>query len=118
MGRAAHVGRERPPVDFAVWQGLHRKRCAVRYTLLLKGPTQSGVAWPKFYVWVEVSAGGSTVQEGGVRVAAVDKTRFAVTDYVTVEDIRSDPQGIYKVFPEPVCRRIEERMANMTPDST
>ena len=94
------------------------KPCTVRYTLLRKGSTQSGVVYPKYYVWVEVLLDGKTIEQGAARVAAIEKTEFHVTDFLTVDKIRSASKEIYRVFPKPVCREIEKRMARTTTPST
>jgi hypothetical protein len=82
----------------------------VEYELLREGPTQSGVAYPKYYVWVRVDSGGSDTREGAARLAAIGRERFEMTDFLSREEISADPSGIYKVFPAPVCERIEEQM--------
>src|SRR4051794_8753623 len=35
-----------------------RPQCSVRYELLRNGPTQSGVSYPKFYLWVTITERG------------------------------------------------------------
>jgi hypothetical protein len=82
----------------------------VEYEFLRDAPTQSGVSYPKYYLWVRVNAGGSVQQEGAVRVAAIGRDRFEVTDFLTRDQISSTPSQIYQVFPAPVCDRIEERI--------
>lgn len=78
----------------------------VEYTLLRQGPTQSGVAYPKYYAWVRVRAGGDVLTEGAARIAAVDRVKFEVTHFVPRAAILADPSGLYQIFPEPVCDRI------------
>lgn len=82
----------------------------VEYEFLRDGPTQSGVSYPKYYLWVRVKARGSIQQEGAVRLAAIDRERFEVTDFLSREQISSNPSQIYQVFPGPVCQRIEEQI--------
>lgn len=83
----------------------------VEYEFLRDGPTQSGGSYPKYYLWVRVSAGGAVQQEGAVRLAAIDRERFEVTNFLSRDQIASDPSQIHQVFPRPVCQRIEERIA-------
>jgi hypothetical protein len=71
----------------------------VQYRLLRDGPTQSGVAYPKYYAWVRVTAGSAVVEEGAVRLAAVERKRFDITDYVSAARVRSDPKSVENVFP-------------------
>src|SRR5262245_45911342 len=47
----------------------------LKWVLLRDGPTQSGVSYPKFYVWAIVDR-SKTLTQGAVRVEAIDKTRF------------------------------------------
>lgn len=68
-----------------------KQNVEVVYELLRKGPTQSGTSFPKFYVWVVLKAGGAVIEEGAVKVAAVEKKQFAVHDYVSKSDI--EPVG-------------------------
>ena len=71
----------------------------VAYQFLRDGPTQSGVAYPKFYAWVRIVAGDRPSREGAVRVAAIDKVRFEVTDFVSKADIARDPDALPRIFP-------------------
>ena len=81
----------------------------VDYELLRNDPTQAGTAFPKFYAWVVVKADGAIIEEGAVRVAAMEKKRFGVYDYLSKSDIERDAQQIYRVFPAPVADKIKER---------
>ena len=78
----------------------------VTYELLRDGPTQTGIAYPKFYVWVNVTRAGKKIDEGAVRLAAIGKKCFDVTDFLSVIEIKGNPEAIYKVFPRPVCVKI------------
>jgi hypothetical protein len=86
------------------------KPVVVEYELLRDGPTQSGVAYPKFYVWVRARTGEGGLSQGAVRLAAVERKEFQVTNYVPEADIRAHPDGIYQVFPGPVCEKIKNRL--------
>jgi hypothetical protein len=80
----------------------------VDYQLLRKGPTQTGVSYPKFYVWAKVSNGGHVVTEGAARVAAVNRTRFTVTDFLGRDQILAEPEKVNMVFPSALNARIVE----------
>jgi hypothetical protein len=82
----------------------------VRYEMLREGATQSGVAYPKFYVWLVAPLAGGETREGAARLAAIDKQRFEVTDFVTEEQVRRDPEGLSLIFPRPVCDRIHAKL--------
>lgn len=75
------------------------------------GPTQSGVAYPKFYLWVKALAGTAVQQEGAVRVAAIRRTRFEVTDFLSVAGIQAKPSEVGTVFPAALVPAILKRAA-------
>jgi hypothetical protein len=78
--------------------------------LLRDAPTQSGVAYPKFYVWVRgVDAEKKTVVEGVTRLAAIDKRRFEVTDFISKSDIVAAPDRLDGVFPPLLVPKIKEK---------
>ena len=82
---------------------------AVETALLRQGATQSGVAYPKFYLWVVATSNDGTVLEGAARAAAVDRIRFEVTDFLSAEEIGSDPQAVSSVFPASLVSDIMTR---------
>ncbi len=90
----------------AYFKDLRHQDVIVTYVPLRDGPTQSGVAYPKYYLWVKILAEGKLVDEGAVRVAAVDRVRFEVTDYAPKSDIVADPTAIESVFPAPLIGKI------------
>ena len=81
----------------------------VEYKLLRDGPTQSGVAYPKFYAWVQAFAGAQLISEGVVRLAAVERQRFDVTDYVRAKEVRANPDSVRAIFPKVLVPVILER---------
>jgi|EndMetStandDraft_4_1072995.scaffolds.fasta_scaffold67745_3 hypothetical protein len=85
---------------------------AIEVQPLRLGPTQSGVSYPKFYLWVKAMAGSSVQQAGAVRVAAIQRTRFEVTDFLPVESIKKRPEEVGQVFPAALVRAIQERAAS------
>ena len=109
-----------PPVDFngILTRDLSSYFAAVRtqkavpidFEMLRDGPTQVGVAYPKFYVWVRVAGGESADDRGVVRVAAVERKRFVVTDFISERTIRSDREDIRRVFPGSVCEKIHAKL--------
>jgi hypothetical protein len=84
----------------------------VKYQLLRDHPTLSGVAFPKFYAWVTVDSLQSErkIEEGAVRLAAVDKASFSVTDFVSLDDIKTRPDDLKKIFPAEVIERIKTHL--------
>ena len=108
-----------PPAAFTAF--LHRdvaayltnrvgQKVTVEHDLLREAPTQSGVAYPKFYIWVRgFSPDKTVVAEGAMRLAAIEKKRFDVTDFVTKEQIITEPTQIESVFPQALISKIREK---------
>jgi hypothetical protein len=84
--------------DLAAYFAQERKRkdLPLELELLRDGPTQSGVAYPKFYVWVRIAGGKTPADRGAVRVAAIEKKRFEVTDFLSEQNIGTEPDRIYR----------------------
>jgi len=70
-----------------------------------------GVAYPKFYAWVVIREGETMIEEGAVRLAAIDKERFEVTHYLGRAEIERDPEKVYETFPRDVGDKIKEKIA-------
>lgn len=85
----------------------YKQTVDVQYEFLREGATQSGVAYPKYYLWVKISSNSKEIDQGAIRVAAINKTQFSVTNFLTKSEITKNPNSIYSVFPEPVCKKIE-----------
>lgn len=79
---------------------------SIDFEPLRNGPTQSGVAYPKYYLWVSVTSGGQGAISGAARVAAIDRLRFEVTDFVTKDTIIEDPETVSDIFPEALLHAI------------
>jgi hypothetical protein len=92
-------------------QSLGASVTSVEVQPLRSGPTQSGVSYPKFYLWVKVMAGSSVQQAGAVRVAAVQRTRFEVTDFMAAASIKAKPSEVGAVFPAALVSAIQARAA-------
>lgn len=84
---------------------------SVRFELLRQGPTQSGIAYPKYFLWVWVWSGARPAVSGAIRVAAVQRERFEVTDFLPRETISGRPDQIGSVFPVPLVEPIRTRAA-------
>ncbi len=83
--------------------------CHVEYELLRKGATQTGIAYPKFYVWVHGFQHGKEFTQGAARVAAVDGQQFHVTDFLSQDQIRTSPGQVGNVFPAQLVAGILDR---------
>ncbi len=63
----------------------------IDYELLRLEPTQSGISYPKYYVWVRGVSEGRIAVEGAARVAALKKEKFELTDFLQREEIMASP---------------------------
>ena len=108
--RRAHIEAHLPPEE--VFESYLRRDIVARFksmpdpgvtraefAFLRQGATQSGVAYPKWYLWTKVYAGNALRYEGALRVAAVERTHFQVTDFVPKADIRAGKVALQKIFP-------------------
>ena len=83
-----------------------KEKIHVQYQLLREGPTQTGIAYPKFYVWAKILSGNRILTEGAVRVAAVDRKQFNVTDFLGKDQIAAEPEKVKSVFPTALNEKI------------
>src|SRR6267143_364679 len=81
----------------------------VRFEMLRRGATQSGVAYPKYYAWVEVQTASAPHVRGAVRVAAVERDRFEVLQFLSADEIRARPDAVQSVFPAALVPDISRR---------
>lgn len=81
----------------------------VHIDTLRNGPTQSGVSYPKFYLWVRADTANGPVAVGAMRVQAMERVRFEVTDFVTADQVRSNPSALSSVFPAALIPNIVAR---------
>jgi hypothetical protein len=83
----------------------------VKFQLLRDQPTQAGLAFPKFYAWVTVLSlqSGTKIEEGAVKLTARDKVSFSVTDFVSVDDIKTHHDDLKKIFPSGILGQIQNR---------
>ena len=79
---------------------------SVEYQLLRKEPTQSGVAYPKFYAWVKVNSGSQLLFEGAVRVAAIEQKKFEITNFLPRKQIQGAPSEVSAIFPSSLVSTI------------
>jgi hypothetical protein len=78
----------------------------VQVRLLRNAPTQSGVSYPKYYAWVQVYAGAANLTEGAVRLAAIERIRFEVTDYIPKSKAKENSELLESVFPRALVQEI------------
>ena len=87
----------------------------LKYQMLRNGPTQTGISYPKYYVWVTLLQGEKSTQDGAVRIAAIDATRFEITHYLKRADIVASPEAVAQVFPAPLVAGIIARAKSNPP---
>ena len=83
--------------------------CKIEYELLRNGPTQSGISYPKYYLWVKTIKGRNVAEEGAVRIAAVDQKSFEVTHFLSREEISRSPSQVASIFPAALVDKITEK---------
>jgi len=83
--------------------------CRIEYQLLRDGPTQTGIAYPKFYVWAKCFIKDRLQTEGAARLAAIDKKEFQITNFLSRNQISNSPQQVGEIFPAPLVRNILQR---------
>jgi len=88
---------------------LHGTQLDISYELLRREPTQSGVAYPKYYLWALVKQSGVTKEEGAIRVAAIDQSSFEVTHFVPKKAIAANSADIESIFPAALIENIRDR---------
>ena len=81
---------------------------SVEIELLRKGPTQSGVSYPKYYIWIRAADETGRHVEGVMRVAAIDRVRFDITDFTPAASIRSNPESLDSIYPALLVPAIRE----------
>jgi hypothetical protein len=116
----SHIGANVPPQDDfnrllqrdieAYFRSKSHPNYNVRYEMLRDGPTQSGIAYPKFYVWVRVSDRDTVVREGAAQLAAIARERFEVTHFIERAEIERDRAQLQMVFPAAVVSMIESKI--------
>ena len=82
----------------------------IEYELLRDGPTQSGIAYPKFYIWVRAYSPDGSARQGAARLAAIERQRFEVTHFVEQGSIAQNPSQLDALFPPPVAARIKTKV--------
>ena len=81
----------------------------VTYEYLRAGPTITGIAHPKYYVWVHADLGGDRVPvEGAARIALVDSVA-EVTHFFQRDPGTIAPPTLDSVFPAPVTATIRRQ---------
>jgi hypothetical protein len=117
----SHIAGNIPDVDqfdtvlkrdlSAYFLSLGMARPKVTYEMLRIGPTQSGVAYPKYYLWASAVSDGGQSLVGALRVAAIERLRFEVTDFVSRDDVLAKPDVLASIFPAALLPSIRTKAA-------
>ena len=78
--------------------------------LLREGPTATGLAYPKFYVWVTLVKDGQSIESGALRIAEISVKNFEVTNYLSSKEISLNLDQLNEIFPNEVVEKIKERL--------
>jgi hypothetical protein len=99
--QASHIAANAPPSsefgkllerDVRAYLVAHRLPSrSVDFEPLRRRATQSGVSYPKYYLWVRATETSKNHFEGAMRVTAIDRIRFEIIDYTPAYAIRADP---------------------------
>jgi len=92
------------------FEPVYGRNFTVDYELLRDEPTQTGTAYPKFYLWVSGFQPDKTPYEGAVRVVAIKK-HFEVTTFIPRADVIARPEVLPSVFPQVVIAKIRSKIA-------
>ena len=83
--------------------------CNIKYDLLREHPTQVGVAYPKYYLWVTVTQKDGFVISGAARVAAMKRKRFRITNFLNTTEMAADVDLAGTIFPDALIPAIKQR---------
>lgn len=116
--QASHIAANAPPdatfmaiLERDVRAYLVAKRLpskSVAIEPLCKGARQSGVSYPKYYVWIRAADKSRHHVAGAMRVTAIDRVRFNVTDFTPAASIRSDPALLASIYPASLIPAIRQ----------
>ena len=79
---------------------------------LRNGPTVTGIAWPKYYLWISIFNSNTydLAADGAIRLALLgyeEATRKVdITDYVCFNNEKQNKEDFTRVFPQAVCEKI------------
>ncbi len=77
--------------------------------LLRTPPTQVGIAFPKYYVWIEASSPTQGDLSVAARVAAVGGREFRIQEFIPRREINAQPDALHRTFPAGLVPHIIEQ---------
>lgn len=81
-------------------------RPITEYKLLRDYPSQTGLAFPKYYAWISSKDKDDKVVIGVARLAAIDKDYFDITDFVDSKTITKNGSSELNAFPLDLHQKI------------
>lgn len=78
----------------------------VEFKLLRSAPTQTGVAYPKYYLWVTAYDDSRLIVRGAARIEAIERQRFEVLQFLTQAQVQSAPAEVSNIFPAALVRTV------------
>lgn len=87
-------------------------KIAFDYEFLREGPTQTGIGFPYYYLWIKGTNSEGTTINAAVEVAAVSKLRFNITAFVPRQEIAAHPETLRDKFPELLIQSIYNKATN------
>lgn len=70
----------------------------VEYEQLNIVPSQVGVGWPKYFLWVRIFSRNKLVNEGAAKVAGISREQFLVQDFYSKEQLNKYPLSLRHNF--------------------
>lgn len=89
------------------FKNIYDSNIIVDWLLLRKAPTQTGTAFPKFYLWATIYDKSTMLSQGVLSVAAVDKKSFNIIDFIEIDDYWANTNAYINIFPSDIKKRIE-----------
>jgi len=83
---------------------------SVEYQLLRDEPTQTAFWYPIYFAWVRVRNHKHKLVQGAVKMTAIDKKEFDISDFFSEADIRRDPRVLEKAYPPAACEILRKKV--------
>lgn len=91
------------------FQSNYEGNISVQFEFLREEATQTGNAYPKYYLWVIILDNAQLIDEGAIRLALLDQNTFEITHYITKSQMKEDPTSLEMIFPKEVVEYIKQR---------
>lgn len=92
------------------FQSYYEGNISVQFEFLREEATQTGNAYPKYYLWVIIFDNAQLIDEGAIRLALLDQNKFEITHYITKSQIKEDPTSLEMIYPKEVVEYIKQKL--------